>query len=79
MIDECITHQAELDQRLKERINAYIDALHDELDEFDELVEKAFDTSDFQNAFRGSIQLSKNLGAEGILQTKQDIDDYFMS
>ncbi len=79
VIDECITHQAELDQRLKEQINAYIDALHDELDEFDELVEKAFDTSDFQNAFRGSIQLSKNLGAERILQTKQDIDDYFMS
>lgn len=78
VIDECINHQAELDQRLKERINAYIDSLNDELDEFDELVEKAFDTSNFQAALRGSIGLAESVGAKGILLTKEDIDDYFM-
>ena len=78
-VNECLEYQSKLDQRLKEKLNAYIDALRAELDEFDVLVEKAFDTTDFQAAFRGSIDLAKTLGAEGILQTKQDVDDFFLS
>lgn len=78
VINECLEYQAQLDQRLAERVNAYIDALKDELDEFDELVENAFNSSDFQASFRGSISLAKSVGAKGILQSKQDIDDYFM-
>ena len=79
VINECLEYQAELDQRLTERINAYIDALNDELDEFDELVNVAFNTTDFQAAFRGSVQLSELVGADGVLHTKQDIDDFFLS
>lgn len=78
VINECLEYQAELDQKLTERVNAYKDALNDELDEFDMLVEKAFNTSDFQMAFRGSINLAKSLGADELLQTEQDIDDYFI-
>ena len=78
-IDECLEYQKMLDQKLTERVNAYIDALRDELDEFDALVERAFNTNDFREAFRGSVDLAKNLGTEEILQTKQDVDDYFMS
>ena len=79
VINDCIDYQSGLDQSLTEQVNAYIDALKDELDEFDNLVEKAFNTTDFQTAFRGSVQLAKTLGAEDILNTQQDIDDYFMS
>ena len=60
------------------QVNAYIDSLRDELDEFDELVEKAFHTTDFQAAFRGSIGLAESVGAKEILMTKEDIDSYFM-
>ena len=79
VINECLEYQVELDQRLTEQVNAYIDALKEELDEFDALVKKAFDAKDFQSAFRGSIDLASSLGAEDILHTKQDVDDYFMS
>ena len=78
-INECLDQQSQLDQKLTEQVNAYIDALRDELDEFDALVEKAFDTADFQSAFRGSIDLAKMIGTEEILRTQQDIDDYFLS
>ena len=77
-IDACLEYQEELDQRLTEQVNAYLDALKNELDQFDILVEKAFNTSDFQLAFRGSIELAESMGAEGILQTQQEIDDYFI-
>ncbi len=79
VIDECLKHQAEVDQRLTEQVNAYIDALRDELDEFDTLVEKAFSTTDFQTAFRGSIDLAESLGAENIILTQKDVDDFFLS
>ena len=78
VIDKCFEYQAQLDQRLTEQVNAYIDALNDELDEFDELVEKAFNSSNFQVAFRGSIGLAESVGVKGVLLTKEDIDDYFM-
>lgn len=78
VIENCLEYQAQLDQRLTEQINAYIDALNDELDEFDGLVEKAFNSSNIQVAFRGSIDLAESVGAKGILLTKEDIDDYFM-
>jgi len=79
VIDECLKSQKDLDQRLTQQVNEYIDALNAELDEFDILVEKAFDITDFQAAFRGSINLAKTFKAEEILQTQHDIDDYFMS
>jgi len=79
VIDACLKSQKDLDQRLTQQVNEYIDALNAELDEFDILVEKAFDITDFQAAFRGSINLAKTMEAEEILQTQQDIDDYFMS
>lgn len=78
-IDACLEYQADLDKKLTEQVNAYIDALNDELDEFDALVEKAFDSSDYRTAFRGSAALAKSLGAEDILRSKQDVDDYFKS
>ena len=78
VINDCLKYQAELDQRLEEQVNAYIDALNNELDEFDLLVEKAFDTSDYQAAFLGSVELARILRAEEILKTQQEIDDYFM-
>lgn len=78
-IKECLEYQNKLDQRLTKQVNAYIDALKNELDEFDVLVEKAFNTSDLQTAFRGSVDLAESLGAEGTLLTASDVDDYFMS
>lgn len=79
VIDECMEHQTELDQRLTEQVNAYIDKLKEELDAFDVLVERAFSTTDFQDAFRGSINLAESLGAENILFSEKDVDDYFMA
>ena len=76
-VDECLEHQEKLDRQLTERVNVYIDALREELDEFDALVEIAFNTSDFQTAFRGSADLAEFLGVEEVLRTQQDIDDYF--
>lgn len=78
-INACLDYQTKLDKKLENQINAYIDSLRDELDMFDALVEKAFNTTDFQAAFRGSIDLAKSLGADGILQTQQEVDDYFMA
>lgn len=78
-VNECLEYQGKLDQKLTNRVNEYIGALRDELDEFDMMVEKAFSTADFTTAFRGSIDLAGTLGAEGILQTRKDIDKYFMS
>ena len=78
-IDACLEYQADLDKKLTEQVNAYIDALNDELDAFDALVEKAFDSSDYRTAFRGSVALAKSLGAEDILRSKQDVDDFFKS
>ena len=77
-IDACLGYQDELDKRLTEEVNEYIAALKNELDEFDSLVEQAFNTSDFRLAFKGSVDLAESLGAEGILKTQQEIDDYFM-
>lgn len=78
VIDECLKYQDRLDQKLAERVNDYIDSLKEELDEFDALVEKAFNAADFQAAFRGSVSLAESLGAEGILRTQTDLDDYFI-
>ena len=78
-VNECLEYQAKLDQKLTEQVNAYIDALRDELDEFDALVDKAFDPTDFRLAFAGSADLAEFLGAEEILKAQSDIDDYFMS
>lgn len=77
-VNECLEYQAKLDQELTEQVNAYIDALRDELDEFDALVDKAFDPTDFRVAFAGSAELAEFLGAEEILKTQRDVDDYFM-
>lgn len=79
VIDEIMEHQAELDQRLTKQVNAYINTLKEELDVFDVLVERAFSTKDFQDAFRGSIDLAESLGAEDILLTENDVDNYFLS
>lgn len=79
VIDECLEYQSNLDKKLSERVNAYIDAMKDELDEFDALAEKAFNTSDYRAAFRGSIELAESLGAKDILQVQADVDDYFIS
>ena len=81
VIDECLEYQAKIDQRLDERINAYIDALKDELDEFDSLVERAFNTTDFQTAFRGSVELALSTGVDEdkILKSIEEVNDYFMS
>lgn len=78
-IDECLDYQAKLDRRLTEQVNTYREALREELDEFDVLVEKAFSTSDFRAAFHGSRDLAELLRAEDILQSQADIDDYFIS
>ncbi len=78
-INECLEYQADLDYRLDTQVDAYIDALRDELDTFDEIVERAFNTTDFQMAFRGSAELAQFMGSDETLQTKRDIDDYFMS
>lgn len=78
-IDACLEHQKNLDQKLTKQVNAYVDALRDELDEFDMMVERAFSTTDFREAFRGSIALGKHLGAEELLLNKHDVDEYFMS
>lgn len=78
-INQCLEYQSKLDQRLAEQVNAYINALNSELDEFDVMVEKAFDTEDFHAAFCGSAVLAKAMGAEEILQTQQDVDEFFIS
>lgn len=78
-INECLEYQSDLDQRLETQVNAYIDALNDELDTFDEIVERAFNTTDFQMAFRGSVELAQLMGSDEALQTQQDVDDYFLS
>lgn len=77
-IDEYLKHQADLDKKLTDRVNAYIDALNNELDEFDTLVERAFNASDPHAAFRGSAALAKTMGAEDILRSQKDVDDFFV-
>ena len=76
-IDECLAYQAKLDKRLSSQVDAYIDALRDELDEFDRLVDAAF-SSDFRTAFAGSASLAESLDAVDILRSTQDIDDFFL-
>ena len=55
--------------------------MKDELDEFDSLVERAFNTTDFQTAFRGSVELALSTGVDEdkILKSIEEVNDYFMA
>lgn len=76
-LEDCLNGQKELDEALTKKLNDYIMQLKDELDLFDKTIEEAF-SSDFKTAFTGSAKLAAMTGAEEVLESMDDIDNYFL-
>ena len=69
--------QKEIDEALANKLDDYILSLKDELDQFDATMEEAFST-DFRTAFTGSAKLAALTGADEVLESIEDIDNYFL-
>ena len=75
-----LKNQRVLDENLKVKLDAYRNELEAESEQFNVLIESAFDP-DFRNRLTGSIELARIAGVDEdeILKTNEDIDDFFMN
>ena len=80
LLAEYINGQYELDAELEERYREYAEALQSKVNEFYDLIDKAF-VPDFRESYLASIKLAKKAGVdEGeILTDIDDIDDFFLN
>lgn len=76
-LEDCLKEQQEIDYALSAKLDDYIMQLKDELDRFDAAVEEAF-SSVIRTAFAGSAKLAAITGADEILDSIEDVDDFFM-
>ena len=69
----------QLNKKLDLQLLEVILEIRKELDKYDDLEKLAFN-EDVNIAFKGSINLAKEIGVSSkeILKTKNDIDDYFL-
>lgn len=80
LVTEYLKNQRVLDENLKAKLEAYRNELEAESEQFNVLIESAFDP-DFRNRLTGSIELARIAGVDEneILKTNEDIDDFFMN
>lgn len=79
LINEYIQNQYILDDQLQVKLNAYKKELEEEAEQFNLLLEKAFD-GDFRKTLMGSVELARATGVkeEEILHTTDEIDAFFL-
>ena len=73
-----LEHQHRLDKELQDRFDSYQAKLKEKTQQFDKLLENAFDP-DFRTMLRSSVELAREAGVEEdkILDSVEKIDDYF--
>ena len=78
LLEEYIKHQYAIDEELEKKYNNYISELEARVNQFDNLVDKAFDPR-FKEMLLYSVRLAKHAGVEDnlILDSKNKIDKYF--
>lgn len=78
LLAEYLEHQYELDQELSDKYNAYISELNERSEQFNKLIDNAFDP-DFRSMLRSSVDLARAAGVDEdqILDSMDKIDDYF--
>ena len=80
ILAEYLEDQYLLDEQLETRFNAFKAELEADAEVFDALINNAF-APNFRESLRGSIELARAAGVEEgeILQTEDDIDDFFLN
>ena len=78
ILEAYLEHQHRLDQELQDRFDSYQAKLKEKTQQFDKLLENAFDP-DFRTMLRSSVELAREAGVEEdkILDSVEKIDDYF--
>ena len=80
ILEEYIQNQYLLDEQLEIKFNAFKSELQEESERFNALIDNAFDP-DFRDTLKGSVELARAAGVkeEEILQSVDDIDDFFLN
>lgn len=79
-LNSYLDYQYELDAALEADMDEYLNDLRASADEFNDLIDEAFD-ADFDCKLRNSVELARAAGVaeEDILETVDDIDDFFLN
>ncbi len=79
VINGFLDGQRILDEELEKKYGAYLGELQDESNEFNNLIDHAFDT-DFETMLKGSVEFARKSGVEDdrILDSRKRIDSFFM-
>ena len=79
MLDEFLQHQYELDEQLDAKYTAYMEEINQQRDRFKALITDAFNPN-LRDSLMHSAALARAAGVkeEEILDTVEDIDDFFM-
>lgn len=78
LLDAYLQAQGELDEELQNRFDAYIEKLKNELNEFNNLLDKSLEDN-LDIALEGSAELAKYVGSsDDVLETVEDVDEFFM-
>lgn len=78
ILDDYNRQLMQLDADLKQELNEYVQALQEEYDRFNSLIENAFQP-DFRNQLMASAEFAKAAGVDDseLLTNEKDVDDYF--
>lgn len=80
MLDEFIAQQDQLDADLEKEFASYKKTLQAYYDQFNDLIKNAFDT-DIRKSLQNTAKLAEAAGVskDEILETTEDVDDFFMN
>ena len=80
LLTEYIENQYQLDADLQEKFNAFKEELSAETEQFETLIDQAFDPN-FRNTLIASAELARKAGVkeEEILKSVEDVDGFFLS
>lgn len=79
-VDKLLKHQYQFDDELQREYEQYVKEVEADSEYFKSLIEDAF-SPDIRERLRGSVSLAKEAGVreEDILQTEDDIDNFFLN
>ena len=79
LLTEYIENQYQLDEDLQEKFNAFKEELSAETEQFETLINQAFDPN-FRDTLMASAELARRAGVkeEEILKSVEDVDDFFL-
>ena len=80
LLTEYLQNQRNLDERFRQKYEAYIDELQESSDHFQSLMKKAF-SSELHDSLLQSAELARAAGAreEELLTTVEDVDEFFLA